>query len=94
MSVVALDEGGGDVSIFRNDDARRYIAAVVELIGAGAQRRAQYRLDALERPAFRQRLVDQGIELALLAHHAGDDIAEERRLGRQILRALTSRPSQ
>ena len=59
-----------------------------QLVGAGAQRRAQHRLDALERPALRQRLVDQRIELALLAHHAGDDVAEERRLGRQILRAL------
>ena len=33
-------------------------------------------------------LVDQRIELALLAHHAADDIAKERRLRRQILLAL------
>ena len=86
--LVALDEGGGDVDIFRHHHARRHVAAMVELVGAGAQHRAQHRLDALERPALRQRLVDQRIELALLAHHAADDVAEERRLGRQILRAL------
>ena len=61
---------------------------MVELVAAGAQGGAQDRLDALERPAFRQRLVDHRIELALLAHHAGDDVAEERGLGREILRAL------
>ena len=35
-----------------------------QLIGAGPQSRAQNRFDALKRPAFRQRLIDQGIELA------------------------------
>src|ERR1039457_6294211 len=86
--LVALDEGRRDVGIFRHHHARRHVAAVVELVGASTQRRAQHRLDALERPAFRQRLVDDRVELALLAHHAGHDVAEERGLGRQILRAL------
>ena len=35
-----------------------------------------------------KRRVDQRIEPALLAHDAADDVAEERRFGRQILRAL------
>ena len=77
-----------DVDIFGDDDARRHVAAVIELIGAGAQHRAQDRLDALERPGLRQRVVDQRIELALLAHHAADDVAEERGLRRQILLAF------
>src|SRR5262249_19290522 len=46
------------------------------------------RLNALERPAAGERLVDHRIEAALLAHHARDHVAEERRLGRQILRAF------
>ena len=37
---------------------------------------------------LRQRLVDQRIELALLAHHAGDDVAEEGGLGGEILLAF------
>ena len=37
---------------------------------------------------LRQRVVDQRVELALLAHHAADDVAEERGLGRQVLLAL------
>src|SRR5450631_4941735 len=86
--LVALDESRRDVGIFRHHHARWHVAAVVELVAACAQRRAQHRLDALERPAFRQRLVDDRVELALLAHHAGHDVAEERGLRRQILRAL------
>ena len=37
---------------------------------------------------FRQRIVDQGIELGLVAHHAGHDVAEERGFGRQIFVAF------
>ena len=65
-----------------------HIAAMIELVGAGAQHRAQDRLDALERPGLRQGVVDQRIELALLAHHAADDVAEEGGLGRQVLLAF------
>ena len=59
-----------------------------ELVGAGPQYRAQHRVDALERPAAGERRVDLRIERPLLAHDAGDDVAKERGLGRQILRAL------
>ena len=34
--LVALDESGGDIGIFRHHDARRHVAAVVELVGACA----------------------------------------------------------
>ncbi len=67
---------------------------MTKLIGARAQHRAQDRFDALERPTLRQHLVDQWIEAALLAHHARHHVAEEGRLGRQILRTfdLTADP--
>jgi hypothetical protein len=61
---------------------------MVKLVGAGAQHRAQDCLDALERPALRQNLVDQRVKRALLAQHAADDVAKERRFRRQILIAL------
>src|SRR5690349_9900338 len=48
--LLALDEGMRHVDILGHDDTRRHIAAVVELVGAGAQHRPQNRLDALERP--------------------------------------------
>ena len=86
--LVAVDEGMGDIDILRHDHARRHVALAVELVGARAQDRAQHGLDALERPALRQRRVDHRIELALLGHHAADDVAEERGLRRQIFIAL------
>src|SRR5450830_1509240 len=86
--LVAFDKGGRDVGVFRHHHPRRHVAAIIELVGAGAQRGAQHRFDTLERPAFCQRFVDQRVELALLAHHTGDNVAEERRLGWKILRSL------
>ncbi len=86
--LVGVDEGGGDVDIFGHDDPRRHVAPAGKFIGAGAQHRAQHRLDALERPAARQRRVDLRIEPALLAHHAADDVAKERGFRRPVLRAL------
>ena len=62
--------------------------AAGEFVGAGAQHRAQHRLDALERPAARERRVDLRIELALLAHHAADDVAEIGGFRRPVLRAF------
>src|SRR5262245_3271073 len=86
--LVPLDESSGNVGIFGYDNACRNIEAVGQLIGAGPQSRAQNRFDALKRPAFRQRLIDQGIEISLFAHHARYNVAKERRLSRKILRAL------
>src|SRR5580704_307664 len=76
--LVTLYESRRDVGIFRHHHARRHVAAMVEFVTTGAQGGAQHRLDALERPAFRQRLVDDRLELALLAHPARYDVAEER----------------
>src|SRR5262245_17013438 len=45
--LLALDEGMCNVDIFGNHDARRNVTAVIELVGAGSQHRAQDRLDAL-----------------------------------------------
>src|SRR6202022_3851654 len=67
---------------------------MLEFVRAGAQHRAQDGADPLQRPALRQRVVDQRIEFRLIAHHAGHDVAEECRLGRQVFVALdfTSEP--
>ena len=83
-----VDEGAGDIDVFRRHHPRRHVAAAGKLVGAGPQHRAQHRLDALERPAARQRGVDLRIEPCLLAHDAADDVAEKCRLRRPILRAL------
>src|SRR4030081_2995820 len=61
---------------------------MLELVRAGAQHRAQDGIDPLQRPALRQRIVDQRIEFRLVAHHAGHDVAEECCLGRQVFVAL------
>src|SRR6185312_13349690 len=84
--LVAADEGGGDVGVFGDDGARRHVLAMHELVGPGPHRCAQDRLDALQGPRLLQGLVDHRIEHTLLAQHAGDDVAEERGLGRQVLR--------
>ena len=83
-----VDEGGSDVDIFGHDHARRHVAPARKLVGAGAQYRAQHRLDALERPAARQRGIDLRIEPALLAHDAADDVAKKGRFRRPVLRAF------
>src|SRR6266404_157690 len=61
---------------------------MLELVRAGTQHRPQDRVDPLQRPALRQRIVDQRIELDLIAHHPGDHVAEKRRLRRQIFLAF------
>ena len=86
--LVRIDEGAGDVDVFRRHHPCRDVAAAGKLVGAGPQHGAQHRLDALERPAARQRRVDLRVEACLFTHDAMDDVAEERRLGRLILRAL------
>ena len=60
----------------------------IELVGAGAQDRAQHGLDPHQRPAFGQHRVDHRIEPALLLDHALHDVAEMRGLGRQVFLAL------
>src|ERR1700756_5599861 len=85
---LAVDEGVRDIDIFRHHDAPRNILAMFELIGPGPQYRAQDRVDPLQRPALRQGLVDEGIELGLIAHHPGDDVAEESGFSRKILVAF------
>src|SRR5882757_4907403 len=61
---------------------------MLELVRAGAQHRAQDGVDPLQRPALRQRIVDQRIEFRLVAHYAGHDVAEECRLRGQVFVAL------
>src|SRR5262245_13679487 len=77
--LLTLDKGVRHIDIFGDDDTRRHVAAVIELIGTGAQHRAQDRLDPLERPALREHVVDQRVERALLAHHPADDVTEDRK---------------
>ena len=69
--LLRVDEGASDIDVFATSPpapARR--ARQRKLVGAGAQYRAQHRLDALERPTARQRGVDLRIERALLADDA------------------------
>ena len=92
--LVAADESGGDIRVFGDDHARRHIVAMDQLIGARPQGRAHHRFDALQRPALRQRFIDQGIKLALFADHSGNDVTEKSCFGGQILRSfdLTADP--
>ena len=45
-------------------------------------------VDAAHRPAINQRIVDRRVDLQLALDHAGDDLPEEIRIGRQIFVAL------
>src|SRR5690348_13918746 len=89
---VASHEGRGDIRIFSNDNTSRHIAAVVEFVSAGPQRRAEHRFETLEWPTFRQGFVNERVERALFAHDPGNDIAEKSGLRRQILGALNLSP--
>src|SRR4029079_5106542 len=86
--LVLFDEGMRDVDIFGYDHAARHILAMLQFVGARAQHRAQNRVDPLKRPALLERIVDQGIELGLVADHAGYHVLEECGLRRQIFVAL------
>src|SRR5205085_5237086 len=72
-----VHEGVGDVDILRNDDPRRDIALVLELIDSRSQHRAQDRFDTLEWPARGQRGVDARIGITLLGHEPLYQFAEE-----------------
>src|SRR5512144_1725154 len=92
LRLLAFEEGMREIDIFGDDDARRHVPAHQHLVGAGAQDGAQDRIDAVEPPAFSEVTIDQGIDAALLAHHALDDVAEELRLGVRILAAFDFLP--
>ena len=77
LRLVLAEEGMGDIDIFGDDHAGRNVAAHEKFIGAGTQDRAEDGIDTGQPPAFGQLLIDHGIELALLAHHAFDKVAEE-----------------
>src|SRR5438477_9790867 len=82
----------GDIDIFRDHHARGHVAPVVELVGSRAEYRSQDRFDPLERPRLGKRRVDQRVELALLAHHARDHVAEEGSFRGQIFVAFDLPP--
>src|SRR5260370_9919884 len=86
--LVLFDKGVRDIDVFVTHHAAGVVIAMLQFVGARPQLRAQNGVDPLRRPALRQRIVDQGVELGLVAHHAGNHIAEERRLRRQIFIAL------
>src|SRR5262245_42623947 len=77
-----------DVDIFRHHDTAGHVLAMLELVGAGTQHRAQNGVNPLQGPTLRERIVDQRIEFRLVAHDAGDDVTEKRRFRRQIFFAL------
>src|SRR5258708_12713258 len=66
--LVLVDEGVGDIDVFGDDNTRRNVVAMPELIGACTQHRAQDCFDPFERPSFGEDLVDQRIKATLLAH--------------------------
>ena len=59
-----------------------------ELIIGRAQDRAHQRLDALQRPALGERVVEAAVDGELILLHARDDVAEEGELGGVVLIAL------
>src|SRR3954464_7088017 len=77
-----------DVDIFGHDHTAGHILAVLQLIGACPQYNAQQRVDRVQPPTLLQRIVNQRIELGLVAHHAGHHVLEERSLRRQIFVAF------
>src|SRR6185312_11883124 len=86
------DKSSGNVSIFGNHDTRRHILPMRKSEAPRPHRPAQAGIDRFKRPAFRQSIVDQRIELALLAYDTGHHVAEERSLGWQVLRPLDFTP--
>src|SRR5262245_25640477 len=78
----------GNVDIFTNYHTRGNVVAEHKFIDAGAENGAEDRIHASETPAFGQLLVDERIDLDLLAHHARDQVAEEGGLGVSILAIL------
>ena len=86
--LVRREEGARDVDIFGDDDAGRHVAPRQKLEDAAAQDGAERQVDARERPGRRQRGMDDRIDLPLPLHHAADERAEERRIGRPELLAF------
>ena len=77
-----------DVDKFRDGHPRGHIAPLQDLIGSGAKDGAQDGIDAGQPPALGKLLVDQRIDLELLAYHAIDEVAEEGGLSVGILATL------
>src|SRR3954447_13614015 len=86
--LLGLDKGVRDIDVFRNHHTAGHILAVLEFVRARAKYRAKDGVDPLQWPALGERLVDERIEFRLVADHAGDDIPEERRFGRQVFVAF------
>src|SRR5579862_5265932 len=76
------------INIFFDDDARRNIFAPHQLISAGTQDRAHHRVDARQRPALFESLVDRSIDRALIFKNAAEHVAKKRDLGVSIVSAL------
>jgi hypothetical protein len=89
MPVSSLSRNACATSTYSCDhDARRHIGAADS---SNAPARSTARISAstrFQRPAALKRPVDHRIERALVVEHAAHDAAEERGLGRQILRAF------
>ena len=76
--LVARIKSMGDIDIFGNADLWRHILALADLIDARPHDRAQHNLDAHQRPAFGQRIVDGLVDLGLMGNHPADNILEKR----------------
>src|SRR5688572_23816785 len=62
LGLLAIEEGVGEIDIFRDGDAAWNILALHELEGPGAQDRAENGIDACETPTLRKMAIDEGIE--------------------------------
>jgi hypothetical protein len=82
------EKRAGDVDIFLDRRARGHVGPGADFVGAGAKDRPHQSLDALQRPALRQRGVDGAVDGDLIFEHAADDGAKERGVGGFILIAL------
>src|SRR5690349_6621103 len=78
----------GDIDIFGDDHAAGHVLAMFQLVSPCAQHRAQDRVDPLQRPALRKRIVDHRIQLGLVPHHARHHVAEKGCFRRQIFFAF------
>ena len=69
-----------------------HVGAAAQLVIGRAQDRPHQRLDAAQRPAFGERLVEPAVDRRLFAQHARDDVAEEGELRRIVGVALDLLP--
>src|SRR6516162_1063213 len=77
----AGEEGMGNRGVLAERYSRRHIAAVHQLVSAGAEDRAKDRIEALQRPILGERRRDFGVEAVPVIRHAADDVGKQFGIG-------------